>query len=116
MRLGSTAAAPFLGTQFVSLYQGDERVPTVPGQPVITSAFFTGSSSFVAFTDPANDGGETITDYQVFVDGTIQTPDSIVAGEAAFNGQDLSGSVVRVSAVNAVGAGPLSEPSTVAGI
>jgi hypothetical protein len=112
-RIGSIAAAPFAGDQFVSLYLGAERVPTVPGAPTITSAFFTGSSSFVAFTPPANDGGESITDYLVYVAGQLTAPDNIENNEAAFNNQDLSGLAVQVAAVNAVGEGPKSAPVTV---
>jgi len=121
-RLGSVAAAPFVGDTFASLYLGNERVPTVPGKPVVgqpvveiqggeapidyTAIFF--------FNNPANDGGSEITDYKVFVDGQEVTPDEI-SDNVVFDfvvtlAEPAPGSSVQVSAVNAVGEGPRSDP------
>jgi hypothetical protein len=114
-RIGSVAAAPFVGDQFVSLYLGATRVPTVPGKPVIVSA---SADSAFRFNDPANDGGSEITAYKVFVDGDEVTPDEIagdgdnLADFIASLVEPASGSSVQVSAVNAVGDGPRSAPFT----
>jgi hypothetical protein len=135
MRAGSVAAAPFLGDQFVSLYLGAERVPTVPGKPVITEAGAlidepANSGFTLIFTPPASDGGSPITEYLYSVDGE---PFTAVPASSFFDDElqaiftfwqgssdpvvDYSGFVgrsMRVRAVNAVGQGPLSDVAVAA--
>jgi hypothetical protein len=116
-RIGSIAAAPFVGGQFVALYLGETRVPTVPGQPVISSASDLFATTTVTFLPPS-DGGSTVTGYRFFFDGAEVTPtsgpspgliDTLFASfPAGYVGQTAS-----VSAANAVGEGPKSAPVTV---
>jgi hypothetical protein len=113
MRAGSVAAAPFLGGEFVSLYLGATRVPTVPGKAVITSSLSVGTEFFVIFSAP-DDGGDSILFYEFYFDGQ-PTPDASIGEgfggsiEATFVG-DKTGQVVRVFAANSIGNGPLSAP------
>jgi hypothetical protein len=115
-RIGSVAAAPFVGDKFASLYLGATRVPTVPGKPVITSAIaFGGEETEVFFTEP-NDGGSQITDYKFYFDGVEASVgtigDSNGVTEAGFT-EAFLGQAAEVSLVNAVGEGPRSAPVTV---
>jgi len=120
-RIGSVAAAPFVGDQFVSLYAGATRVPTVPSAPAIINVTSAGGQVSCDYDPPASDGGSAITAYRFFVNGDfvgeltggIQQP-----GDGAGTADELivpcePGDIVRVSAVNAVGEGPLSEAFTV---
>jgi hypothetical protein len=120
-RLGSVAAAPFLGGEFVSLYLGAERVPTVPGKPVIVQATFVGLEGVdceVFFNAPSSDGGSAIVDNKIYWNGVEVSfieidEDGVVADFLATIELGDVGDVVRISAVNAVGEGPLSAPFTV---
>jgi len=107
-RIGSVAAAPFVGDEFASLYLGATRVPTVPGKPIIVSAV---DAQVFIFDDPTNDGGAEITTHKVFVDGQEVTPDELTT-ESVVLADFFPGSSVQVSAVNAVGEGPRSAPFT----
>jgi hypothetical protein len=114
-RIGSVPAAPFVGDQFVSLYLGAERVPTVPGRPVITGAVaLGGEETLVSFVEP-NDGGSQAT-YKFYFDGAEVSAgtigDSNGVTEAGFT-EAFLGQAVEVSLVNAVGEGPRSAPVTV---
>jgi hypothetical protein len=114
MRAGSVAAAPFLGDQFVSLYLGEERVPTVQGKPIVNAAY----DNFIGVTQPQNDGGSAITSesWRVYVDGTSFSLDEFeFVGDGdweLFLADDIliPGQNVQVSAINAVGEGPRSAP------
>jgi hypothetical protein len=120
-RIGSVPAAPFVGDQFASLYLGTERVPTVPGKPVIISPFpvleeLPAGQGFY-FDNPANDGGSEITEHRVFIDGQEVAPEELAAfgGSGSFEvflANPAPGSSAQVSAVNAVGEGPRSAPFT----
>ncbi len=81
---------------------------TVPGAPTVTMAVETMQ---ITWLPPVSDGGSPITLYRVYIDGvlaeTITAPDTSSIDSAA------AGSVVTVSAVNAVGEGPKSAPATV---
>jgi hypothetical protein len=121
-RIGSVAAAPFVGGEFVSLYLGSTRVPTVPGPPQILSATYTTGIDFVEtsvlHTVP-NNGGSSITEYKYYFDGVEASFSNVnengAAGQDFFSKFDLSflGQAVQVSAVNGVGEGPKSAPVTV---
>lgn len=112
MRLGNIAAAPFLGSQFVSLYLGAVRVPTVPGVPAIDAANSTNGTTLVTlFGTPAN-GGSPITSFEFTFDGVPVVPDIQdltfpFVPSFTFNSSYV-GADVRVRVVNAVGAGPYS--------
>ena len=76
--------------------------PTVPGAPVIT---------FVADGEPAewsapNDGGSPIVEYRVYLNDVLFETTTFTATVSPF----VSGDIVAVSAVNAVGEGPRSAP------
>ncbi len=109
-RIGSIAAAPFVGDTFASLYLGNERVPTVPDKPVIPSADVDGSTLYVNGDEP-DDGGSEIEGYNLYVNGVRTVAENISLvfpnSGAAIN------DTCRVSAVNAIGEGPLSDPVTV---
>jgi hypothetical protein len=116
-RIGSVPAAPFVGEQFASLYLGAERVPTVPGKPVIDPASndeeitWGGVNNGGVGLDPLDDNEGTA---NVYVNGSLSQSIEDVPfglGGAAFFDPPLSpGDVVRVSLVNAIGEGPLSDP------
>jgi hypothetical protein len=113
-RLGSVAAAPFVGSEFVSLYLGEERVPTVQGKPSVNAAY----DNFISVTQPQNDGGSAITSesWRVYVDGVFKPLDEFeFAGDGGWslflsNDTLVPGEAVQVSAINAVGEGPRSAP------
>jgi hypothetical protein len=111
MRIGSVAAAPFVGSEFVSLYLGAERVPTVPGKPVIDPT----SSGGEIIWGGVNDGGDGDEGTaNVYVNGSLsQSIEDVpfgLGGAAVFDPPLSPGDVVRVSFVNAIGEGPLSDP------
>jgi hypothetical protein len=115
-RIGSVAAALFVGDQFASLYLGEDRVQTVPGKPVVISSAFTGLTSNVIHAPVSDTGGTSVTGYKYFFNGAGVLPtstqtsgDNLIAGFT----QNLGGQVVRMLASNAVGDGPLSAPVTV---
>jgi hypothetical protein len=112
-RIGSVAAAPFVGDEFASLYVGATRVPTVPGKPVITSAYWDTLFSFagVLFETPVPDGGSAVTSLRFYINGVLTSPIGGVGGNRTFSG-DRRGDQVRMSAVNALGEGPLSDTAT----
>jgi len=107
-RIGSALAAPFVGDQFVSLYVGATRVPTVPGPPTITnvSPYPGGFYDSVFWNAPANNGGSAITAYKLYSEGEYDAGAQIDLFSA--NGS-INNGVYQVSAVNAVGEGPLSD-------
>lgn len=115
LNLGSGSVSVWLGDAFASLYLGSSRVPTVPGPPTITAATYSESppSTNVSFSAPANGGGASIISYKFYFDGVQQSPD-VITSVANFSGDDYRGQECRMSAVNAVGEGPLSDPVTVA--
>ena len=119
MRLGSTAAAPFHGSNFASLYLGAVRVPTVPGSVVFYNSLFIDGNQEVSFTGPANNGGSAVTSLVYRFNGSTITPNTISFSApvnryvAVFTGTDLRGLQVSAAAVNAVGEGLSSAPETV---
>jgi hypothetical protein len=117
-RLGSVAAAPFVGDQFVSLYLGATRVPTVPGKPTIVSvdAYDEDIPGYpVSVTPPANSGGLEITAWKVFTDGVQANPQTVIQGNGTLQinvlADEESGQLIQVSAINAVGEGVRSDSS-----
>jgi hypothetical protein len=108
-RIGSVAAAPFVGSEFVSLYVGARRVPTVPGRPVIVAAV-QGEETLLSFVAPS-DGGSEITQYKVYMDDVLVESESL--NETTLVVAGTVGQAGRLSAVNAVGEGPLSAPFVV---
>lgn len=78
---------------------------TVPGRPTITQAVETFP---IAWLPPASNGGSPLLSYYVYIDNTlvetITAPDTTSVDSAGL------GSVVEVSAVNAIGEGPRSAP------
>jgi hypothetical protein len=77
----------------------------VPGRPTITVA----AETFpVAWLPPASNGGSPILLYRVYIDGVLA--ETITAPDTATVDSVLGGSVVEVSAVNAIGEGPKSAP------
>jgi len=109
MRLGSVAAAPFVGGEFVSLYVGTERVPTVPGKPTWdgTPPASGGDTFDHGFVAPANDGGSEITDYNIYVEDNLVSTFASGPSLNASPGFQVPGTYeIAVAAVNAVGEGP----------
>jgi hypothetical protein len=87
--------------------------PTVPGAPTIIGSG--ASNQFqVTWTTP-NNGGSPLTGYKLYQNGVQVEPGDPGTGWITTSLNDyFPGSVIRVSAVNAVGEGPLSDPVTVA--
>jgi hypothetical protein len=90
-------------------------IPTVPGPPVIADAGIDGEDLFVGTTAP-DDGGSAITAYNLYVNGSLVVTESPSEGDTVINSWDIQGvsvvpgDIVRVSATNGVGEGPLSNP------
>jgi hypothetical protein len=108
-RLGSVAAAPFLGGEFVSLYLGTERVPTVPGPMAWdgTPPASGGDQFDEPFVAPVNDGGSEITGYNIYEDDVLVIqiePTESLGALAIFATPGVY--EIAVAAVNAVGEGP----------
>ena len=88
------------------LLRPTKRKPSRPGPPTITGA--DGSNGHLVWTAPASNGGSSITNYRIYedgffidqVNGDVLTWPSIVGPGAGY----------EVSAVNAVGEGPMSAP------
>jgi hypothetical protein len=118
-RIGSVPAAPFVGDQFVSLYLGATRVPTVPGRPVISLAEDDSGDLDITLASAIADGGSAIADVRLYLVGEGGTEfqyelASLSPTQFIRDGSGIAGGdVIRVSAVNAVGEGPLSAPFTV---
>ena len=116
LKLGTTDATLRLGDAAypTKAYLGDTLVAaTVPGAPTIALAEFDGSGTAIEHSLP-DDGGSAITGYKYYFDGAEYTP-SLEAGpgEVYFTGEDFTGVIAEVSAVNAIGEGPKSAPFTV---
>jgi hypothetical protein len=110
MRLGSVAAAPFVGDQFVSLYLGATRVPTVPGKP---STDFDGEDFVIL---PVNSGGSAflIGNVNLYVNGVLEAQDGETFTQAKNYGFGFGpGDVLRAAWENEIGQGPLSDPFVV---
>jgi hypothetical protein len=118
IKLGSGSITLRLGdaTYPTKAYLGDTLVAaTVPGAPTITSAAYSSAgagNTAIIYTAPSDNGGSAITGYKFYFDGVLTEPTSITSS-ANFQAQDFAGAVAEVSAVNAVGEGPLSDPVTV---
>jgi hypothetical protein len=119
-RLGSVAAAPFVGDQFVSLYLGATRVPTVPGKPtiVLVDTYDGDIPGYpVSVTPPANIGGLGITAWKPYINGVEAIIETVVVvpGNPDVTiyvyADEESGQLIQVSAINAVGEGVRSDSS-----
>ena len=115
VKLGNSAVTLKLGTQSVTGYLGSAIVTaSVPGAPGIDGASGTNGSTAVSLFAGTDDGGSAITSYEFTFDDVPVTPATSDLSTLSFtfsanyNLQD-----VRVRAVNAVGAGPYSEPAVV---
>jgi hypothetical protein len=94
---------------------------TVPGKPTIVIAVDEGPESGITaiiFSPPANDGGSEVTGYRFFFDGFEVFPDNnplTAFGDnlGAFFSDGYVGQSAEISAVNAIGEGPKSDPVTI---
>jgi len=117
LKLGTTDATLRLGSAAypTKAYLGDTLVAaTVPGAPAITSATYSSfgaGNTAIVYTAPSDNGGSAVTGYRFYFDGVLTEPTSITS--SANFAQDFTDSVIEVSAVNAVGEGPKSEPDIV---
>ena len=79
--------------------------PRVPGAPRNVVAI---ESFQITWHPPLSDGGSPVLEYRVYVDGVVV--ETVTAPQTESIDAVAAGSVVRVSAVNAVGEGPKSDP------
>lgn len=99
---------------------------TLPGAPTILDSHYDGSFFvYTLWSAPSSDGGSAITQYRLYYNGgsvpratvSPSLPQGNPGGEASFiagtEERPTGTQVVRVSAVNAVGEGPLSAPFVV---
>jgi hypothetical protein len=127
VKLGTSSVTLKLGTQSVTGYLGSAIVTaTVPGAPTGLAASGSGS---LYFNFPESDGGSPITGYRVYADQNDPAYEDVSAGfirqenppflfnEAEYDEYWTAGFSgifnIKVSAVNAVGEGPLSQPLAV---
>jgi hypothetical protein len=104
-RIGSVAAAPFVGDEFAAIYLGAERVPTIPGKRKNVSAAWDGGFTIVGWEDLSDFPGLSAGEYKFYFDGVEAVTDT--AGEFLSN---FAGQTLRMSAINSVGEGLLSDP------
>jgi hypothetical protein len=107
-RLGANPpSAVYLGaTQVLSAV-------AVPGAPTIIFSGEELGDTYITFSAPESDGGSAISGYKFYVDGVEVSPDFVSTSEARFVGQVFAGQELEMSAVNAAGEGPKSDPVTV---
>jgi SPP1 family predicted phage head-tail adaptor len=85
-------------------------VPTVPSAPLITESK---DENLIQWTTPG-DGGSALTGYKLYRNGVLVEPDDPDSPwTEASSDLYAVGDVMEVSAVNAVGEGPKSDPVTV---
>lgn len=120
VKLGSSAVSLYLGDQSVTGYLGSQIVTaTVPGAPtnvVVTYSETMGVASVSAsFSPPSSDGGSPVLGYLYYVNGNPVLPANASEGAVVFGtGTVQLDDVIEISAFNAIGEGPKSEPVTVA--
>jgi hypothetical protein len=109
MRAGSVAAAPFVGDEFAAIYLGAERVPTIPGKRKNVTAAWDGFLTIVNWIDLVDFPELSGNLYKFYFDGVEAVSDN--PGEFLSN---YAGQTLRMSAINSVGEGLLSDPVVVA--
>ncbi len=87
------------------LLRPSRRRPTVPGAPRNVVAV---EAWPITWHPPLSNGGSELLEYRVYIDGSLA--ETVPAPQTASVDSAGAGSVVRVSAVNAVGEGPKSDP------
>jgi hypothetical protein len=114
VKLGIDTAYFRLGTQPAKVFLGDVVVQTVPGVPVIDGANTQNGTTGVTLFLGTDDGGSAITSYEfTFDDVPVVPANSDLQTLTFIFSANYAGQDVRVRAVNAVGAGPYSEPAVV---
>ena len=83
------------------------RTPAVPGPPTAVAGV---NGSPVTWTAPVVTGEYVVTSYKVYLGDVLQ--ETVAAPSTTSVGAFSSGTVVRVSAVNAIGEGAKSSPAT----
>jgi hypothetical protein len=112
IKLGSSSVTLKLGTQAVTAYLGAVSLnPTVPGAPTIDSANGNAMDFAQVVFAPPSSGGSPITAYRFYFNDSLEEADTITPSGVLLVASFLAGlsGDVQVSAVNAVGEGPLSE-------
>jgi hypothetical protein len=84
------------------------RTPAVPGPPTAVAGV---NGSPVTWTAPAVTGEYVVTSYRVYVGDVLQ--ETVTAPSTTSVGTFSAGTMVRVSAVNAIGEGAKSSPATI---
>lgn len=87
------------------------RTPAVPGPPTAVAGV---SGSPVTWTAPVVTGEYTVTSYKVYLGDVLQ--ETVAAPSTTSVGAFSAGTVVRVSAVNAIGEGAKSSPANITNI
>ena len=87
------------------------RTPAVPGPP---TAVASASGSRVSWTAPVVTGEYAVTSYRIYVGDVLQ--ETVAAPSTTSAGTWPGGTVVRVSAVNAIGEGAKSSPATITSV
>lgn len=116
LQLGSSSALFRVGSGSPSkVFLGTVSIQNVPGAPVITAASVSGEFLTVTGDAPSNNGGSSITGYRLYVNGDFYLNQALELVLWDFGGEETpieGGDEIRISAVNAIGEGPLSNAVT----
>jgi hypothetical protein len=116
LNLGSSAALLRLGSGSPSkVFLGSVTVLDVPQPPQVIGTSGGVGNTTISLAWPSNASGSALTGYRIYVDSALIASPSIsgLIPESVSLNENYSGQVIEVSAVNAIGEGPKSDPVTV---
>jgi hypothetical protein len=115
---GANASLPVQGVFLggVQVFPAGSAV-TVPGAPTINQTFSDFDVTVLIISPPA-DGGSAITGYAVYINGVLveildYVPPGVEGTATIYLTEEYVGQEAEVSAVNAIGEGPKSDPVTI---
>jgi hypothetical protein len=99
------------------VFKGSTPVQTLPGAPTLLSSEDSGGGvTSVDLFPPEDRGGSPLTALKFYMDGVLQSTRPLLSGSIPTTfllAGSFAGQEAKVSAVNAIGEGPLSSGATV---